>query len=697
MDPLIECLYRVAILHKQSCTRDSLTLGVPLQNGRLQPNLLPQAALNARLHCTLQQQDLLQVNTSLLPVIVILNQNRACLLMKIQGDSAWVIHPEVSQSVMEQPLSTIQADHSGYIAYLKPKFKFEQQQASQSQPSHNWLWDALKPNLGIYRDALLAALLVNLFALTMPLFVMNVYDRVVPNQSFDSLWVLASGMFMVFVLDLAIKATRTWLIDLAAIQTDKLLSARIMQSILGMQLTAKQQSSGSLAANIQQYDFIRNFFSSSVVTLLIDLPFVILFASIIYWIAPVALMPIALAAILVLLASLWTKFRLGSNSQRVAKVSAQRNTHLIEGLVNLEQLKAFNHQGSMQAEWENNSFYLAELNARNKLHTSLLSNISQFAQQLAGVGVIIVGVYLLVDGNLSQGGIIACYLISSRIMSPISQLTGILIQWQQASQAYKNINALVQLPQEQLPQGSKDPSISGKIEIKHGKFQYNDQTCALNDISISVKQGEKIAILGRNGSGKSTLLKLFLGLYQLESGTLTFDGIDARQLDLKHLRRQIGYVPQDPMLFLGTLADNIKINHPLASKAAFEKACVVSQLDELINQHPSGADLNVGERGEKLSGGQRQAVALARALIHNPQIILLDEPTSSMDHSHEEAIKKQLQEYAKDRTLILVTHRTSLLDLVDRIIVIDQGTIVADGPKAQVVEALKHGRIGKAS
>lgn len=699
MDSLVECLYRLAVLHKQPCTRDSIVQGLPMTEGKLEVTALKRAARNAQLDCQLLETSLSNINQRLLPVLVLLRSGSACLLMKldIKANKAWVIYPELSQAVTEQSIEQFEQDYTGHVAYVRPHFRFEQRTTKPDSNKRHWFWHAFRPNLGLYRDVLIAAFLVNLFALIMPLFVMNVYDRVVPNKAFDTLWILASGVALVFVLDFTLRNIRTWLIDKAAIHSDKVLSARMMQSILGMKLEAKSQSSGNIAATLQQYEFIRTVFSSSMVTLLVDLPYILLFAVIIALISPLLLMPILIGGTVLLIASLWTRFRLGSNAQLSAQTSALRNSNLIEGLVNLEQLKAFNHQGKMQQQWESSSQYLAELNARNKFHAGMLQNTAQLTQHLVGVSIIILGVYLLADGNLSQGGIIATYLISSRIMGPLNQLTGLLIQWQHASTAYRNIEQLVNAPQEQqLHQQVQSSSLQGSIEFKHVSFQYPGQQHSLKNVSLRIQSGEKIAVLGRNGSGKSTLIKLLLGLYQPSDGHIFFDNIDSQQLSVSDVRKQIGYVPQEPLLFFGTLADNIKINHPLASNDALRRACQLSHLDDLVNQSSSGFEFNVGERGERLSGGQKQAVALARALINGPNILLMDEPTSAMDHSHEEAIKQQLNTFCVERTLLLVTHRTALLDLVDRIIVIDQGTIVADGPKAQVIEALKHGRIGKA-
>jgi len=298
-----------------------------------------------------------------------------------------------------------------------------------------------------------------------------------------------------------------------------------------------------------------------------------------------------------------------------------------------------------------------------------------------------------------MGGLIACTMLASRAMSPVGQVAGLLVQYHTAATALTSLNEMMKKDVER-PEGSTFISrgnLKGAIEFRDVSFTYPNQTApSLRGINLRIKPGEKVAVLGRIGSGKTTLEKLILGLYQPSSGAVLVDGIDLRQLDPAELRRQIGYVQQDVMLFYGSLRDNLTMGAPLADDAAVVQAAEIAGLLPLVNAHPQGFDMVVGERGESLSGGQRQSVAVARAVINDPPILLLDEPTAAMDHSSEEDLKKRLREFATAKTVLLVSHRTSLLDLVDRIIVMDGGRVVADGPKDQVITALRQGRIGKA-
>jgi ATP-binding cassette subfamily C protein LapB len=382
------------------------------------------------------------------------------------------------------------------------------------------------------------------------------------------------------------------------------------------------------------------------------------------------------------------------------RANAQRNATLIEGLVGFETIKALAAEASIQRKWEQGAALLARVGAQLRLLSSTASNTSAFVQQIVNLCIVIMGVYLISERQLGMGGLIACTMLASRAMAPIGQVAGLLVQYHTAATALTSLNEMMAREVER-PKDSNFISrgrLKGTIDFRDVSFSYPGQsTPSVSNLSFSIKAGEKVAILGRIGTGKTTLEKLILGLYQPTQGAVLIDGIDMRQLDPAELRRQIGYVQQDVMLFYGSLRDNITMGAPMADDAAIVKAAQLGGILNLVNQHPQGFDMLIGERGESLSGGQRQGVAIARAVINDPPILLLDEPTSSMDSSSEEEIKRRLTEYAQGKTMVLISHRASLLDLVDRIIVMDGGRIMADGPKEQVMTALRQGRIGKAA
>jgi len=357
-------------------------------------------------------------------------------------------------------------------------------------------------------------------------------------------------------------------------------------------------------------------------------------------------------------------------------------------------------EAPIQRKWEKSAALLARIGAQLRLLSTTASNTSAFVQQFINLAIVVIGVYLIAERELTMGGLIACTMLAGRAMGPVGQVAGLLVQYHTAATSLVSLNEMMKREVER-PDDTHFISrgqFQGAIDFRGVSFTYPGQTApSLRNISFSIKAGEKVAVLGRIGSGKTTIEKLILGLYRPSEGAVLVDGIDLRQLDPAELRHQIGYVQQDIMLFYGTLRDNITMAAPLASDAEVIRAAETGGILSLVNQHPQGFDMLVGERGESLSGGQRQGVAIARAVINNPAILLMDEPTSSMDFSSEDDIKKRLIEFAQHKTVVLISHRTSLLDLVDRIIVMDGGKIVADGPKEQVITALRQGRIGKAA
>lgn len=700
-DSLLECLYWVAKHHERPVTKASLVDGLPLVNGQLTPDLLPRAAAHAALHCKLRKLSLNHIPTLLLPAIVLLKDQQACVLLGATEKSAQVVMPAMGKTPIEMPTAKLIELSLGRVALIQPAVKIEPRNSVQeTQTKGHWFWQVIAKNKRLYGDVAIAALLINLFALAMPLFVMNVYDRVVPNQVMETLWVLAAGVFMVLVADFTLRSLRTWYVDQAAVRADTELSARIMAHVLGSRLECKPASAGSFASVLQAFEAVRGFIGSAIVVALVDLPFFLLFLLVIALIHLPLAIPVLIGAIAVLTFSWVIQRKLHAVSLQAMQANAQRNATLVESLVALETLKSFQAESKVQRTWEQTTRYLAQTNARSRQLSAQLGHFAMWAQHTVAIGVIIVGVYLIADNTLTQGALIASYLLSSRAMAPISQAAGLIAQYHQSATALEVLNGVMAAPLERTPNKHwvSRTNINGDIEFRDVSFQYpNDERAAVRNLSFSVKAGERVGILGRNGSGKSSIFKLMLGLYQPSSGSVLVDGVDLRQLDPGEWRTQVGYVPQDVTLFYGSIRENVTLSQANASDEAILLASQQSGLYKVIDSHPLGFDLPVGERGELLSGGQRQSVGLARALIRQPSILMLDEPTGAMDHSAEEEIKKNLLQYSAGKTLFVVTHRSSLLDLVDRIIVIDNGIIVADGPKADVIEALRHGHIGRAT
>ena len=563
----------------------------------------------------------------------------------------------------------------------------------------HWFWGALLEQAPLYRDVLGAALLINVFALVMPIFSMNVYDRVVPNNATETLWMLALGVLLVVGMDFMMRLLRGHFIDLASARIDVKLSALIMERVLGMRLEAKPASVGSFASNLRSFESVRDFIASATVTALIDFPFALIFLLVILWISwPLVLIPIVGLIVGVIYAYV-VQHKMHELSETTYRAAALRNAALVESLTALETIKTQGAEGVVQNKWERTSAFLSRTNAQMRLLSASATNGAATIAQVVSVALIVAGVYLIHERLLTMGGLIAVNMLGGRAIAPLGQAVGMLMQFQNARMSLETLDKLMAQPVERPDALAfiHRPEIEGEIEFRDVSFSYPGQDePALQNVSLRVAPGEHVVILGRTGSGKTTLQKLMLGLYQPTAGAVRIDGIDLRQLDPADLRRNVGFVGQDATLFYGTLRENIAIGAPYADDSAIVHAAEVAGLTQFVNRHPKGFDMLIGERGESLSGGQRQEVAIARAVLMDPPVLFFDEPTSAMDFTTEAAFKERLRRFAAHKTMVIVTHRSSLIDLATRMIVVDDGRIVADGPREKVVQALQSGRIGRA-
>jgi len=701
-DSLLASLLAVARLHDRSLTTAAATAGLPLEQGRLTPALFERAARRAGLSCRLVKQPLTTLDVDLCPIVLLLADEQAAVYLGRDADNglARVLMPGQSKETRID-IDQLAARYDGHALYLRPEFQFDARTPEVGKvKARHWFWSVLLDNHLLYRDVLLASLLINLFALALPLFVMNVYDRVVPNHATATLWALSIGVALVLAADLVLRSMRGYFLDLAGQRVDVRISSLLMEQVLGQRLEHRPQSAGAFASNLRSFETVRDFMTSATLVVLIDIPFALLFLVFIAWISLPLVVPILIGTVVLLVYAWSVQGRMHDLTETTYRAGAQRNAALIEGLVGIETIKAHGLEGWMQRKWERTASFLAATSHHLRLLSAATTHGAQWIVGLTNVAMIVIGVYLIHDHALSLGGLIAAYMLSSRTLAPIAQVAGLMSQYHLATTAFQSLQDIMDKLRERAPgrQFVSRPQVAGRIEFKEVDFAYpNQEAASLRGISLRIEAGEHVAILGRVGSGKSTLLKLILGLYQPTRGAILIDDADLRQLDPAELRRGMGYVQQDVTLFYATLRENIALGSSNASDAQILDAARAAGIDAWIGQHPEGLDQRIGERGESLSGGQRQGVAIARALVQDPAILLLDEPTGSMDHASEETIKQELQRRAAGKTLLLVTHRTSLLDLASRIIVIDHGKVVADGPKAQVIEALRQGRVGKAA
>jgi ATP-binding cassette subfamily C protein LapB len=706
-DPLLACLVELTRIHGRPSTRAALSAGLPLEGGCLTPSLFARAATRAGLSSRIVRRALDGIDSALLPVILLLKGDQACVLLgwneagEADNDRAQLLFPETGQGEVTLTRGELAERYMGIALFARPRFVFDARTPEVGKVvQRHWFWGALFEQSGVYRDVIGAALLINIFALVMPIFSMNVYDRVVPNNATDTLWMLALGVLLVFGMDFMMRLLRGHFVDLASARIDVKLSALIMERVLGMRLEGRPASVGSFASNLRSFESVRDFIASATVTALIDFPFALVFLVVIAWISwPLVFIPIT-GLIIGLIYAYLVQHKMHELAETTYRAAALRNASLVESLTALETIKTQGAEGVIQNKWERTTAFLARTSAQMRLLSATATNGATTIAQVVNVFLIVAGVYLIHERLLTMGGLIAVTMLGGRSIAPLGQSVGLLMQFQNARMSLETLDKLMEQPVERPDAAAfiHRPELLGEIEFRNVSFCYPGQgEAALQNVSLRIVPGEHVVILGRTGSGKSTLQKLMLGLYQPTDGVVRIDGIDLRQLDPADLRRNVGFVGQDATLFYGTLRENIAIGAPYADDSTIVQAAEVAGLTQFVNRHPKGFDMLIGERGESLSGGQRQEVAIARAVLMDPPVLLFDEPTSAMDFSTEAGFKERLRRFAAHKTMVIVTHRTSLIDLATRIVVVDDGRIVADGPRDKVVEALQSGRIGRAT
>ena len=698
-DVLLDCLVELTRIHGRPMTHSALIAGLPVDKGGLTPSTFSRAAAKAGFATKIQKMPFEDLGQELLPAILLLNKNKACVLLSINKEKATasVLFSETGQGMINMPISKLKTIFTGHVIFSRPRFRLDQRTPEITEVAgRHWFWSAFLEQKSLYKDVMVAAFLINLFALAVPFFSMNVYDRVIPTHAEETLWMLVIGVILITGFDYVLKLVRSHFVDLAGSRIDVKLSGFIMQKVMGMRLEDKPASVGSFAQTLRSFEAIRDFVSSASVTALIDLPFAVLFILVLAWIAwPLIIFPL-IAVVLVLLYTFKIQKEVHALTEQSQRTAALRNSVLIESLSALETLKTLGAENYIQTKWEMIAAQLAKVTSSTRLKSHSATGVVGAMSAVCVAVNVLVGVYLIHFKMLTMGGLIASGMLIGRIIAPLGQVVSLMMQYENAKLSLKTIEEQMKKPTER----SQDISyvhrehIRGDIELRQVKFSYpNQENKALDGVSINVKQGEHVAIIGRTGSGKTTLMRLILGLYQPSEGAIRLDGIDLRQIDPADVRSHMGSVEQHTTLFFGSLRENITIAAPHVEDSQIIEAAEIGMLTDMVNQHPRGFDMTIGERGESLSGGQRQGVAIARAVLMSPSILLFDEPTSAMDFTTETLFIKKMKSYTEGKTLIVTTHRMSLLDLVDRLIVMDQGKIVADGPKAEVLKAISAGKV----
>lgn len=639
------------------------------------------------------RKDISEILPMTMPCALLLSDNRSCVLLNVRDESADVIFPESAEIPQKIKLEELQGYYTGYVLFATLQNRLdERSEKLQLAKGKRWFWDVLRYYMPIYRHVAFASIIINLIGVFSPLFVMNVYDRVVPNHALETLWVLAIGITIAYFFDFLLRSLRSHFVDVAGRNADVVLSSTLVDKVLTMRLDSRPESTGALVNNLREFEALREFFSSSTLLACIDVPFLFLFLGVLSLIGgPLVILPLLAMPVL---------FGVGIYLQAVARRSSEenykqnmhKNALLVEMVNGLETIKSCMAESRMQHLWEAVVGTSAGSSCEGRKYNNLAIAISTLVTQLVTVASVVWGVYLISAGELTMGALIGCNILLGRTMAPLMQMASLLTRFQNSQMALTALDLLMTLPSENQDErtcvdfGTLDTSFS----MENISFNYpNSERAALRQVNLQIKAGEKVGIVGRMGSGKSTIGKLLIGLYQPAEGSVRMGGVDIRQLAGADLRGRVGFLPQDVVLFYGTLRDNIALGDPSINDHLILRAASLSGVADFVRHNPAGFGAQVGEQGRALSGGQRQAVALARALVRDPEVLILDEPTSNMDNASEHMVQKRLQGILQNKTLILITHRLSMLEIVDRLVVVDNGQIVMDGPKAAVLQRLR--------
>lgn len=704
-DTLLKSLLWMCAHYGIDKSEHALISGLP-KGAFISPSQAQLALSSVGLSSGLVQRRLNEISPLLMPVVLMRVDHGGCILLGRAEDKVdeegkreaqyIVVLPEMGAQSVIMPRSELEPLYAGFVLLVKPTGKVDER-AGPIEPERagHWLFSTLWRYRRYYYSAAVAAVIINVLALATTFFTMNVYDRVVPNQAFVTLWSLAIGVFIALIFEFTSRIVRARLLDLAGKKADLIMGAMLFRQAMSIQMEYKPSSSGVFANQLREFESVRDFAASATLATISDLPFSFLFIAVIFFIGgPIGWIPFLMLPIIVTV-SLIIQWPLAKTMKENLREVSLKQGVLIESIEGLETLKASGGERYMQHRWEHFSALASATALKSReLSTTAVTFVTSM-QQLSTVLIVVMGVYLISDGTLTMGGLIGSVILSSRAIAPLAQIAGLAVRFQQAKAAMSSLNRLMEMPVDREP--DKDyiptPEIQGGVELRGVSFSYPSPNGmptppVLTNINLKVNPGERIAILGRIGSGKSTLLRVIGNFYRPSKGQIFTEGVDLSQIDPADWRAAVGFVSQDCRLFYGSLRQNVMLGRPEASVSEFLRVAKLVGLDEMAAKHPLGYNLPIGEMGSGLSGGQQQLVALARCLLARPSILLLDEPTSAMDTQTEAVFMSRLIASTQGQTLILVTHRPSLLELVDRIIIVDDGKIVMDGPKAKVLAAL---------
>ena len=644
----------------------------------------PRSAVSALRFCGFEasygEMDLMALCPAHCPAIGFLKGGEPVVIHAIEADGTVCLR-RFSQTEHDGQVQHLQTELG---AHLEPYVILARRVhvAAKAKGKDDWFWGSLLQGKWLYGQVLVAAAITNFLGLATSLFIMVVYDRVVPNEAIESLIALTIGVLIALGFDFIIKTLRAQFVDRAGKRADARMSRLIFDKILNMRLDNRRQKAGAMASIVREFDTLREFFTSATLIAIVDLPFIFFFIWVISLISgPLALVPM-IAVPLVILSGLAIQPFLARIAESSMQTNMSKQSVLVETLNGLETVQATGSGRLMRRRFEEASDAQSDLGLKNRMLSNFAINSAASVQQLAQIATIFYGVFLIQDGTITMGAMIAAVILGGRTLAPLSQLASAMSRANGALQAYRSLSAVMNDDAEQ-PDLTRSrlsrPHLSGSVEFKNVSYTFPGASSPIiRNLSLKIPTGQKVAIVGRMGSGKSTMSRLISGLIEPSEGSVLIDGVDLRQIDKSDVRRNVGVMLQETWLFSGTVKENLQMGFYEYDDAHILNISRISGVDDFVASHPQGYDMELRERGEGLSGGQRQSINLARALLHDPNLLVLDEPTSSMDTATEKSVIGRLKAWAGTRTLVMVTHRNTLLDLADRVLVMDQGAIVAD-------------------
>jgi ATP-binding cassette subfamily C protein LapB len=695
-DPLAEALLYLSAHHGRAITHEALIAGLPLPDGKLNVGIFERAARRAGLDISPVKRPLDDIPALVLPAILVMRDGTTRILLATdpQARRATVIDPSADRHPADLSFAQLEADYLGYAFFARPSPSADPRAvAAGDLPKMHWFWSVVSRFWGNYSHVAIAAFIVNILALASPLFVMSVYDRVIPNGALPSLIALAIGMGIAVVFDFIMRTVRSRIIDMTGKKIDVVLAADIFEHVLSLKMANRPTSVGILANQMRDFDSVREFFTSGTVVSVTDLLFAILFIIVLFIIAgPIAWIPLIVLPVMIVV-GLVLQRPLDRAIRQLQAESAARHGILVESLTGVEAVRAVGAEARMQTGWERSVAATARSGEDVHFWSSLALTSASTAQQLTNLLMVIAGVFLVLDGKLSVGALIAATMLAGRVLAPITGIAAVITRATQTMTSLKAIDRVMNLERERPADRTyvARKIEQGRISFDNVTFKYpNAPDTALDRVSFSIAPGERVGIIGRVGSGKTTVGRLLVGFYEPQEGRILIDGVDSRQYDPADLRNGIGFVLQDTDLFFGKLRDNIALGKPAATDAEVLEAARLSGVEGFIAGHPLGYDMPIAEGGRSLSGGQKQAIGLARTMIRKPKILFLDEPTAHFDVRSETEFLERLKTIAAgEMTIIVSTHRMSLLSLVTRLLVFDRGRLIADGPRDEIIARLR--------